>query len=141
MQLSRAALVVGICFAHYALAQSPVTFKTRLAPVAIDTAMKANVAGTGTVHATLSGTTLAISGTFGGLRSPATVAQVHQGTFTGVRGAAILDLTVTKAASGSVSGSFELTPDQVESLKKGKWYIQIDSEKAAQGNLWGWLLK
>jgi CHRD domain len=124
-----------------AIAQSPVTFKTRLAPVAIDAAMKANVAGSGSVSATLIGTKLAINGTFDGLRSPATEAQVHQGSAAGVRGAALLDLTVSKATSGNVSGSFDLTSEQIESLKKGKWYIQIDSEKAPQGNLWGWLLK
>ena len=34
-----------------------------------------------------------------------------------------------------------LTAEQVESLRKGKLYIQIDSEKASDGNLWGWLLR
>jgi hypothetical protein len=58
-----------------------------------------------------------------------------------VRGGAILDLTVSKAASGNISGSFELTAEQIDGLKQGKWYIQVDSEKAPQGNLWGWLLK
>jgi hypothetical protein len=123
------------------VAQSNMTFKTRLAPVAMDLAMKANIAGAGTVSAVLTGTKLAIGGTFDGLRSPATAAQIHQGSAGGVRGGPILDLTVSKATSGSVSGSFDLTPDQIESLKKGKWYIQIDSEKAPQGNLWGWLMK
>jgi len=42
--------------------------------------------------------------------------------------------------NGTLSGSFDLTPDQIESLKKGKWYVQIHSEKAPDGNLWGWLL-
>jgi len=124
-----------------AVAQSSMTFKTRLAPVAIDAAMKTNIAGGGSVSATLNGTKLTISGTFDGLRSPATEAQVHQGTAAGVRGAALLDLTVSKAVSGNVSGSFDLTPEQIENLKKGKWYVQIDSEKAPQGNLWGWLLR
>jgi len=34
-----------------------------------------------------------------------------------------------------------LTPEQVQSLKKGQLYIQIYSEKAPDGNLWGWLLR
>ncbi len=75
------------------------------------------------------------------MRSPATEGQIRQGSAAGVWGAAILDLTVSKAISGNVSGSFDLTAEQIDSLKKGKWYIQIDSEKAPQGNLWGWLLK
>ena len=64
---------------------------------------------------------------------------------TGVRGPAILDLTVAHAASGANSGavnaSLDLTPQQIESLRKGRLYIQIDSEKAPDGNLWGWLLR
>ncbi len=133
-------IVVVMLFALCAVAQSNMTFKTRLSPVALDAAMKANVAGAGSVSATLAGTKLVISGTFDGLRSSATEAQIRQGS-AGVRGAAILDLTVSKAISGNVSGTFDLTAEQIDSLKKGKWYIQIDSEKAPQGNLWGWLLK
>ncbi len=90
--------------------------------------------------ATLTGSTLSITGSFEGLRTPATIAQIHQGPLTGVRGAAILDLTISKATSGSLTGSFNLTPVQIENLRKGKLYIQIHSEKAPDGNLWGWLL-
>jgi hypothetical protein len=60
---------------------------------------------------------------------------------TGVRGSSVLDLTVSKAISGTVTGSFDLTPEQVESLRKGRLYVQIHSEKAPDGNLWGWLLR
>jgi hypothetical protein len=74
------------------------------------------------------------------MKSNATMAHIHQGTAPGVRGAKLLDLTVTKGMSGNLSGSFDLTPDQIESLKKGKWYVQIHSEKAPEGNLWGWLM-
>lgn len=121
-------------------AQNGFTFKTRLAPVAIDAAMKTTVAGDGSASATLTGTKLTIRGTFQGLRSPATTAQIHQGSAAGVRGAAVLALTVSKDLSGSVSGAFDLTAEQMDNLKRGKWYIQIDSEKAPQGNLWGWLM-
>jgi hypothetical protein len=134
-------IVAVTLFALCAMAQSNMTFKTRLSPVALDAAMKANVAGAGSVSAMLAGTKLTIDGTFDGLRSPATEARVHQGSAAGVRGGAILDLTVSKATSGNISGSFDLTGEQIDSLKKGKWYVQIDSEKAPQGNLWGWLLK
>jgi hypothetical protein len=34
-----------------------------------------------------------------------------------------------------------LTPDQVDSLKKGRLYVQISSEKSPEGTLWGWILK
>jgi hypothetical protein len=128
-------------FASGLMAQAPETFKTRLAPVAIDQAMKVNIAGEGSATATLVGNQLTVAGTFEGLKSPATVAHIHQGTATGVRGPVVLDLSVTKAPKGDISGSFELLPEQVENLRKGGWYIQIHSEKAPDGNLWGWLLR
>jgi hypothetical protein len=137
---TRIALMAGFLMAAGAVAQSPVTYKTRLAPVAIDVAMKTTIAGEGSATAVLTGTKLTVNGTFEGLKSAATMAHIHQGTAAGVRGAKVLDLTVTKATSGNVSGSFDLTPEQLDALKKGKWYVQIHSEKAPDGNLWGWLL-
>jgi len=139
----RCALIVcaGMAIAMGAGAQSPETYKTRLAPVAIDVAMKSTIAGLGSATAVLTGTKLSVNGTFEGLKSNATMAHIHQGSAPGVRGPKLLDLTVTKAMSGNLSGAFDLTPEQVERLKKGNWYIQIHSEKAPDGNLWGWLLK
>jgi len=122
-------------------AQSAETFKTRLAPVAIDMAMKTNIAGLGAATATLTGSKLVVTGSFEGLKSNATMAHIHQGSAAGVRGPKLLDLDVTKATSGSIAGSFDLTPEQLDALKKGRWYVQIHSEKAPDGNLWGWLLK
>jgi hypothetical protein len=126
-------------------AQTPETYKVRLSPVPVDAQTRANIAGIGSATATLLGARLSITGSFEGLRSPAMDAKLHQGPVTGVRGPAILDLTVGHAASGSTSGtvtaSIDLTPPQIESLKKGQLYIQIDSEKAPDGNLWGWLLR
>ncbi len=133
-------LALVLLLAINALAQPPETFKTRLAPVAIDAAMKSTIAGTGSATATLTGTKFTVNGTFEGLKSNATMAHIHQGSAAGVRGPKFLDLTVTKSMSGTFSGSFDLTPDQIEALKKGKWYVQIHSEKAPDGNLWGWLL-
>ena len=91
--------------------------------------------------ATLSGNKLTITGTFEGMPSAATTARIHHGLATGVRGSPFLDLTVTKAPKGTVSGSFELTLEQLQYLKQGKLYIQIQSEKAPDGTLWGWIVK
>jgi hypothetical protein len=99
------------------------------------------MAGSGSITAILSGTTLQVSGAFEGLRSPATTAQVHQGHQTGVRGPALFDASVSHATSGTITGSFGLSADQVEALKKGEIYIQMHSEKAPEGNLWGWFLR
>jgi len=138
MRIPTLALLLSLSLT--AAAQSPETFKTRLAPVALDAAMKSTIAGTGSATATLSGTKFTVNGTFEGLKSNATMAHIHQGSAAGVRGPKLLDLTVTKSMAGTFSGSFDLTPDQLEALKKGKWYVQIHSEKAPDGNLWGWLL-
>lgn len=123
-------------------AQQPKTFKARLSPVPIDVSMQATIAGSGSVSAVLTGTKLAITGTFDGLKSPATIAQIHKGPVKGVRGPNVFDLTVSKtdAASGTLSGSFDLTPIQLADLEKGRLYMQLHSEKAPDGNLWGWLL-
>ena len=116
-------------------------FHTRLAPVSMDATMRSTVAGIGSATATLSGTKLTVNGTFEGLLSPATTAHLHLSRVSGVRGPSVLDLTVTRAASGTVSGVFDLSADQVEALRKGRFYIQIESEKAQDGNLWGWLMR
>jgi hypothetical protein len=123
-------------------AQPPKTFKGRIAPVPIDVAMQATIAGTGSVTAVLTGAKLSISGTFDGLKSPATIAQVHKSPVRGVRGPVVFDLAVTKtdAASGTLSGTFDLTPLQIADLEKGRLYVQVHSEKAPDGNLWGWLM-
>jgi CHRD domain len=116
-------------------------YKVRLRPVPMDNAMARTMAGSGQATATLTGTKLAISGTFEGLAGAATVAKIHQGARMGVRGNPILDLTVAKSPAGALTGTVDLTPAQVEALKAGKLYIQIAAEKAPEGNLWGWLAK
>ena len=123
-------------------AQQPRTFKARLSPVPLDVSMQATVAGGGSVTAVLTGASLAVTGTFDGLKSPATIAQVHKSPVRGVRGPNVLDLTVAKgdAMSGTLSGSFTLTALQIADLEKGRLYVQLHSEKAPDGNLWGWLM-
>jgi hypothetical protein len=103
--------------------------------------MMSTITGSGSLTATLAGKQLTITGTFEGLRSPATTAQIHRGP-KGIRGPAILelDLTVSKSVKGTLSGSVELTPDQIADLRNGRLYLQIQSERAPDGNLWGWLL-
>ena len=123
-----------------ALAPAAGVFKTRLSPVAMDATMRATVAGSGTVSARLTGSSLAVTGSFEGLLSPATAAQIRQSAVTGMRGPAVFDLKVTTATSGMIGGSLELTPQQIETLGKGRFYVQLQSEKAPEGNLWGWLL-
>src|SRR5271163_1362386 len=138
MNLKKKALAAAlVCLALSLAAQTQERYKTRLSPVSMDASMRVNIAGLGTASAVLTGTKLTVSGSFEGLRSPATIAQLHEGRGTGVRGPVAFDLTVTKATSGTIEGSFDLSPEQLEDLKKNRFYVQIHSEKAPDGNLWG----
>src|SRR5262245_43709569 len=136
----RAALLF-VCAAGVALsAQTAKTFKARLSPVPIDLTLQATIAGSGSVTASLSGTTLTVNGTFEGLKSPATTAKLRKSPVRGVRGPELFSLTVSPATSGTIGGSLQLTAPQISDLQAGRLYVQLQSEKAPDGNLWGWLL-
>jgi hypothetical protein len=125
-------------------AQSGEKFKGRLAPVPALGIKPETVAGVGSSSATLSGRKLTVSGNFEKMASAATAAHLCLGPVTGVRGESVFDLTVSKTGdgkSGTIAGTFDLSPAQVEDLKKGRFYIQIHSEGAPNGHLLGWLLK
>jgi hypothetical protein len=130
-----------LAFAASGAAQSTDRFKIRLTTVPMDAGMRNNVAGAGRGTATLSGNKLTVDATFDGLKSPATAAQVHSGRARGVRGESIGVLDVTKSTTGTVSGSVNLTEPQLKALRDGHLYIEVASEKAPEGNLWGWILK
>jgi hypothetical protein len=123
-------------------------------------------AGAGSATATLRGTTLEVTGTFEQLTrpaggrgrgggepapptpSPATAARLHSGPLTAVRGDSFSDLTLAPATegeapgtSGTLAGSVELTPEQVDLLREERIYVQIYSEEAPEGHLFGWFLQ
>ena len=129
-------------------------YKARLAPApplglrATGRTPASFVAGIGSASATLEGSRLVITGSFEKMASAATAAKVGLGLAPGARLDLIFDLTLTKTpnasppgTSGTIAGTFALTPAQVEALKGGKFYIQINSEGAPNGHLLGWLLK
>src|SRR5262245_48820311 len=126
-RLAAAVLILAtavVTFAPAALAQNPERYKIRLSTVPMDGGMRATGAGAGTASAVLTGSKLAINGTFDRMLSPATTARLHNGLARGVRGPAVGDLTVSKAMNGTISGSIDLTPEQVQGLHKGQLYIQ-----------------
>ena len=125
--------------AAHGAAQTKAQFRARLSTVPIDVAMQSTIAGRGNATATLIDRKLSVTGAFTDLKSPATVAKIHVAP-KGMRGPAVFDLTVSKATSGTLAGEFELTPSQVRDAMDGRFYIQVHSEKAPEGNLWGWLL-
>jgi hypothetical protein len=102
--------------------------------------MRANVQGDGQVSASLDGKTLTLTGSFTALPSAATTARLYSGTGIGVPGDAILDLQLSGQTEGTLSGRFTLNAKQLAALKLGHVYVQINSQKAPDGNLQGWLL-
>ena len=88
-------------------------FKVRLTPVPIEASTAAKTKGSGSATASLDGTTLTVNGSFAGLQGPATVAHLHEGAATGVRGAAIADFTVPQSRERLVQREFTLTAAQI----------------------------
>jgi hypothetical protein len=135
--MASAAVAVAI-WSAYPAAQAR-TFATRLSVMPLTVAMQETVAGQGSVTAVLTGNRLTVEGKFDGLRSPATTARVHLAP-RAQRGEAIGDLTVSRATSGTVRGTIELNDRQRDALERLSLYVQVNSEKAPEGNLWGWLV-
>ena len=135
-----ALLAVGLMTALPAMAAAP--YQIFLGPVARSNATQMKALGRGTADVTLDGNKLSITGTFGGLVSPATDAHLCQGIGIGVSGACTNDLTISKAPSGNVSGTIVLNAKQMAALRAGQLYVQINSQSAPAptGNLWGWIL-
>jgi len=133
------AAAVMLLFGLIAFAQTE-NYRARLSPVPVENS-RAGITGVGSATATLTARSLAVRGTFEGMKTAATIAQIHLGP-RGVRGPVMFDLTVTKGApgAGAISGTFTLTAEQVEAVRSSRFYVQIHSENAPDGNLWGWLL-
>ncbi len=102
--------------------------------------MRAAIAGRGSAEAVLEGRALTVMGKFEGLKSAATSANVHMGPAIAVRGPAVYALRVSGDRAGLIEGSIDLSDEALASLEAGRLYIQLDSESAPEGNLWGWLL-
>jgi len=139
----KGALLLCICFLGMLLGAAmpgDTTFHFRLSPGPRLVGTRADTSGSGSVTATLEGSKLSLKGSFGGLLGVPTSAHLSMGSLPGVRGPVISDLTVSPATSGTLSGSVQLTPEQISALRKGGLYVEIDSEKAPEGDLWGWIM-
>ena len=133
-------VIALLCCCGSVSALAAMTYEANLGPMPLDAANKANVLGRGDATATLDGKTLTVTGKFGDLPSPATAAHLIVGLGIGVPGSESLDLTVSQGQDGTISGQVPLTAKQQAAFRTGKMYVQIDSQKAPTGNLWGWLL-
>ncbi|HKT80201.1 MAG TPA: CHRD domain-containing protein [Vicinamibacterales bacterium] len=134
-------LTALVCLLAAPNAQSADKYKARLSPLGVTGATVNTITGSGSVTATLQGTKLTIEGTFDGLTGSATTANIRR-ALKALAGPVVFEITeLTKASKGTIAGTFELKPDQVEDLKAGRLYVQIHSERAPEGSIRGWLLK
>ena len=134
----------GVCALALVWATQPVfaaeQFETRLSPSPLTDGTRVNISGEGRAQAQLDGKTLTVSADFHGLGSAATTAELYDGPGIGIPGPKAFDLTVTQGVSGTVSGSVTLSAKQAAAVRHGHFYVQINSQKAPDGNLTGWLL-
>ena len=132
------AMTIAVAISVSVFAQ-PAQYRARLSMVPTDIPMQQAIAGLGAATASLKGSTLTINGTFSGLKTPATVVQLRRSPKAGMRGVPIGELKATQETSGTITGSVELSKEQIDDLAAGRLYIQLHSQKAPDGNLWGWL--
>ena len=118
----------------------PESFETRLSPSPLTEGTRVNITGEGRALVEWDGNILSVSGNFQGLATSATTAAIYDGAGIGIPGAKAFDLSLTQDTSGTIWGSLALTRKQVAALRAGHFYVQINSEKAPDGNLTGWLL-
>jgi hypothetical protein len=132
-----------ICAATAFLLATPALaagYVAELDPTPFDATNRADVIESiGNLTATLDGSILTVRGTFSNFTSAATGGSFRIGLAKGVPGDAISTLTVEHARQGSFSGTIKLNSGQMAALKREALYIRIDSEKAPDGNVQGWL--
>ena len=114
------------------------SFRARLSPLPVSGRTVRTITGVGQIRATLDGNRLTVTGTYRGMSSPATAAHLHFGA-PGRPGAVAQPLEVTTSPEGEVSGTAELTDQQVDALQAQSLYVQIHSEDNPAGELRGWI--
>lgn len=116
------------------------SFDFRLSPGPRLVGTRAESSGAGRVHAELKGNLLALSGDYHGLLAAPASAQLMMGPLPGVRGPKLADLTITPAVEGKISGTVRLNRQAMAAFAKGGLYIEIVSQPAPDGDLWGWVM-
>ena len=114
------------------------SFRARLSPLPVNRQTVETITGLGQVRATLDGNRLTVTGTYRGMSSPATAAHLHVGP-PGRPGPLAQPLEVTASPEGEVTGTAELTDEQVDALQARSLYVQIHSEENPGGELRGWI--
>lgn len=141
MKSPRAITAVLLACAIPALAAAQeLKFSERLLAAPFDTAMRPHVQGDGRVEASLNGRIATLTGNFEGLSAPATKVRVFNGPGPAIPGAPVFDLAFTPGQSGTFNGTLRLTARQAADLQAQKFYVRIDTDRAPEGALIGWLM-
>ncbi|MFN3162713.1 MAG: CHRD domain-containing protein [Pseudohongiellaceae bacterium] len=113
-------------------------YRARLSPMPTTPQTVDEITGEGEVILTLNGNTLTVDGNFAGMSSAATAAHIHNGP-PAQPGPVVHTLTVDQAPSGSISGTLELTDEQLTALASNALYVQVHSANNRPGELRGWI--
>ena len=79
-----------------------------------------------------------MEGTYRGLVTPATSVRVYESARPGMRGTLVGEFASGGGTTGTFKGALTLSRTQAAAFAKGLLYVQLQSEKAPDGNLWGW---
>ncbi|MFW6199237.1 MAG: PQQ-binding-like beta-propeller repeat protein, partial [Gemmatimonadota bacterium] len=112
-------------------------YRARLSPLPVSFTEVSQLTGVGGASADLDGSTLTVEGSFRGLSSPAARAEIRRG-IPGVPGPVVGTVDVESATAGTVSGSLELSDEEVETLRGESLYLQIATEEHPDGVIRGW---
>ena len=143
--------VVLLVSAGAAWGQLGAPFSGALEPLADGDGAASAAAGSGLLYSVLDyypeGPKLMVNGTFEGLASPATVAHLHRAAAGPdepdgpTPGPSVFDLVVSRATRGTLNGSFWITEEQAEELRRGWYYVQVHTRDNPAGALRGWLVQ
>jgi Cu/Zn superoxide dismutase len=132
--------LVATCVAALSLSAcgGPEEFKATLSGMA-ERPNPVTTSATGSVTATLTEKTLAVSGTFNNLSAAATAAHIHGPADRDSVADPICTLTAAAATSGTLAGNCSLTDAQVVQLKDGRMYVNIHTSTNPAGEVRGQL--
>lgn len=80
--------------------------------------------------------TLVVAGVYSGLTGPATNAHIHGPATEDESAGVVFPLEFVEEANGTVSGVWEdMTPEQVQELRDGLYYVNVHTERNGPGEV------
>ena len=119
---------------------APITFTTTLSSANEVPAVAVASSGSAAISSTLDGNKLTVSGTFKNLSGAATLAHIHGPGDAKTAAPVLFALTFTNDAtggSGTLSGSVDLSADQLTQLKAGLLYFNVHTAANKSGEIRG----